>query len=400
MFLLATALIILFFTLVPGTADTVYPEGFCVYCGERAGADAILNVFMFGPFGMALALRQWRFGHAVLLAMSFSSVIEFTQLFIPGRDANLGDILANTVGAGLAVYLVRTARHWMLPRAHVQGQFSFAAGFFAVGTILTGAYLTGPALPRSTYFGQWTPNLQHLEWYRGRVLSASIGNVPLPSQQLADSRTVRDLLLAGTPLSLEVVAGPRPQYLGSLFSIADGSKREVILVGVERDDLVVRYRTRSVAARLDQPAFRLDNAFGDVTVGDTVHVTAWREGRGYCVRVNTSRFCPVGFTAGRSRSVFLSTERLPTPWQQVLDALWMALLMMPLGFWTRKRWESMVPLGIAFAALAVVPATSGLLAPPAGEWVGALLGLGAGIALQSFARSTRAARGEGTCRPA
>jgi glycopeptide antibiotics resistance protein len=70
------------------------------------------NVLMFVPIGLFLLLlfgrRLWWF--AVIMGTLLSAVIEFTQLFLPGRVTDVRDLMSNSLGAliGVLVALVVT----------------------------------------------------------------------------------------------------------------------------------------------------------------------------------------------------------------------------------------------------------------------------------------------------
>ena len=74
----------------------------CVLCGTGGTTDFLLNILLFAPFGaMARALR-WPFGRLLLCAFGLTLSIEFIQgTLLVGRDATLGDVMANTLGATL-----------------------------------------------------------------------------------------------------------------------------------------------------------------------------------------------------------------------------------------------------------------------------------------------------------
>jgi glycopeptide antibiotics resistance protein len=71
------------------------------------------NILMFVPVGMFLLLlfgrRQWYL--SLLQGFALTCAIEFTQRYIPGRVSDVGDIIANTLGAfvGIGFVLVVTA---------------------------------------------------------------------------------------------------------------------------------------------------------------------------------------------------------------------------------------------------------------------------------------------------
>jgi len=58
---------------------------------------------LLGPIALPVLGRWWRLA---LVAILYSGTIEFTQLFIPDRSADVDDIIVNVIGAmlGFAVY--------------------------------------------------------------------------------------------------------------------------------------------------------------------------------------------------------------------------------------------------------------------------------------------------------
>ncbi len=85
-------------------------------------ADAVRNLLLFVPLGLALAHRGTGILGVVLRAALLSAVIELAQMHIPGRFANVSDFASNTAGALLGVILVRTAPRWLWPgRLAAQG---------------------------------------------------------------------------------------------------------------------------------------------------------------------------------------------------------------------------------------------------------------------------------------
>ena len=371
----------------------------CVLCGDHKIADFIRNIILFVPLGGCLALagvRWWRIG---LAGTALSVAIEYAQLFIPGRDSSVGDVLSNTTGAvvgcGLALMFAHRTQH--------RGSLSVLQGLVAAGAgvavIATTGYLLQPNLPASGYFGQWTPSLAHLEWYRGRVLQASLGTIPLPAQRLRESPRVRDALLRGDPLQVRALVGPPVIRLAPLLSIFDEQNEEILLLGPDRDDLVFRYRTRAEAWQLDEPDLRVRSALRGLTQGDTLSITVRRADNHYCVTVNQEQKCHVGHTAGIGWAMLMYPEEAP-PWLKTLLRVgWLTGLFLPAGYWANGTAGRLLVALIGGLGLILVPPAVGLLPTPAGEWLGAACGFvtGTSIACQQAllhwwrARGSRAA---------
>ncbi len=372
--------IILIATLMPVDARPTPHPAFCIFCGSRGLADALVNVALFLPLGIALGLVDRSPGHALVVGLLLSGLIEGSQTIIPGRDPTLGDVLFNASGCTLGVVIVVTHRWWLLPDNRLATILASASLLVAVSTCVVTGWLVAPSFPPSVYFGQWTPFHRHLQFYRGTVLGASIDNTSLPSTRLRDSDGVRRALERGAPLTVEAIAGPPVRDLASIFSIADDKQREILLIGPDRDDVIYRYRTRSLDFRLDQPELRLPNGISDVLEGDTLRIAVRGAPRGYCVTVNSIDRCGLGFDVGAGWSVLYAIRDLPTSARRALSAAWIGMLLFPFGYWVRSRIVAVAGGVILATCLAIVPFLTGLLPTPPLEWLGAFLGATTGWA--------------------
>jgi len=370
---------ILYATLQPADVVERVPPWWCVACGDRGGADFILNVILFLPFGCAIGLTGARWRTALWSGLFLSTCIELTQAFVPGRDTSLGDVISNSSGAVLGFFvmgvIVAAARRSRPPALPTALSTVLALGLVA----LTGIALS-PSYPASSYFGQWTPDLDGgFEWYRGHVLTASVAGVPLPSRQLDNQAEVRALLARGAPIEVMALAGPPPTRLAPLFSIYDDGEREILLLAPRHSDLVIRYRTRSLGWGLDRPYLTLRDALAGVRPGDTLHLQLWREGGGTCLALNGRRDCPLGFTAGAGWSVLIYPESFH-PWLRgFLNAAWLWGILLPAGYFATSRSTLVGASLIAALGLLVVPGAVGLQTTPIWEWAGAALGIATGF---------------------
>ena len=347
---------------------------------------------LFVPFGAALAWAGFRWRRAWFTGAVLSAAIEYGQLFIPGRSTSIGDVCTNSLGTVVGwviAYLVFRA----LARPNRPGALAsgIASALFASIVAFTGIALR-PAFPASTYFGQWTPDLGYVEWYRGRVLHASIADMPLPSQRLAASARVRALLTTpGSELRVLAISGPRIQALGSLFSIFDDQEREVLLIGPDRDDLVVQERTRAVSWKLDQPDMRAVGAMTGIRAGDTLRVMLRPADAGYLLTLNGTDY-RLGFTAGQAWALLKYPEVLSERMRALLGAAWLAGILLFVGFWGASPWGFPIGAATVIAVLGWLPREVGLLQTRPSEWSGALCGLLLGVALREVAlRQARSA---------
>jgi len=243
------------------------------------------------------------------------------------------------------------------------------AGIAGMGGLLQ------PDFPATAYYGQWAANLGQYEWYRGRVLSADIGGLSLPSWRLGDSRAVSDRFLEGVPLLVRAIAGPRTERLAPLFSIADAGQRGILLVGPDRDDLVLNVSTSAIDFHLSQPDLRWRRALAAVAPGDTLHVAVRRTPRGYCLQLNGRERCGLSYTAGRAWGLVKFLPHLPAAAQVALDCLFMAVLGLPIGLVMRRDRSGYVVAAAGLAGVLAVPWLVGLAPTPPLEVAAVALGI-------------------------
>lgn len=365
----------------------------CFLCGSRGNADALVNVILFAPLGVALALMGRTGIRWIACAALFSATVECAQLVIPGRDPSLGDVCFNTLGAASGQLAAHVGLRWLASDERTAARLSVAASAAAFLVYGLTARLLAPMFPASTYRASWTPSLPQLEWYHARGLRVRLGAITLRAGEITQSGEVRRLLLTGAPLHIEALAGSSVRALAPLFLLADDRDREVLLIGPDRDDLVLRYRTFAARWRLDQPDLRLRGALARIAPGDTLFIDARREDGDTCLMLNGSGTCHLGYTIGSGWALLLFPEHFP-PWlQQLLGSAWVGMLVFPAGLWTRKRPESFLAAGILVAGLVALPGSTGLLSTPPVQLLGAGAGWLLGVALQVASRTLPGDRG-------
>jgi hypothetical protein len=352
----------------------------CIFCSTYALSDAILNILLFVPLGIALRWTRLSAVQAVAVGFMITVGVESAQVFmIPGRDASLGDIITNTAGTGVGYVLAANAGRILHPLREHASRMSLAYALFVVGVVSGTGILLKPSFTDAAYYGQWTPNLGHLEWYRGTVLDARIGPYPLPSSLLEHTDSIRGMWLSGAPIEIRAVAGPKPPALASLFSIYDEHQTEIVLIGPDRDDLVLRYRTRAISLRLHQPVLRIAGAMDSLPDGDSLNVSVWRNGHQHCLVLNQARYCKLGFTAGAGWTILLDSYSFSAGTTAFLNAAWLAFLFIPVGLWMRANPLSAFGSITAALGLLMMPAPTGLLPTLTNEWIGAGFGIAAGV---------------------
>jgi VanZ like family len=361
-----------------------------IFCGERGAADAILNWAFFVPLGLLIA---WAGVRPVWLApvacLILSLTLEIYQLTAPGRTAALGDVVFDTLGGatGMVIFLA-VARG---PKLDARMAVRLATAWAGLVLLIFGltAAVFQRSLPRSIYWGQWTPILGHREPYLGRVLSAEIGGIPLPPHRLQNSSDVRKALVEGKALEVRLIVGPPPPDLASIFSIADDRSREISLVGAEGHELVFRTRTRAPDLLLDPPELRAP--MPPTAIGDTMTLEVRQVGSGVAVTIDSGPVFHRRLTLGRGWNLLRSPSGLSEGARTLLDGLWWLALTVPLGFLYRAGagigavasdrsvvWKASVPILFVFLGAAIVPAVTNLGPTGPVGWGGLLGGLALG----------------------
>jgi VanZ family protein len=365
----------------------------CIVCGAHGWSDALSNVVLFLPFGAALAAVGRTGARAMLTGFFLSCAIELAQTVIPGRDPSLGDVCFNTLGTAAGLWTAGLAVRWLLPGSRPAARLSLLAATLAFAVFGLTGRLLAPSLPARAFSAWYTAALPDMEWYHGRVLRTALGPIAFGPNHRPDRDAVRRLLLEGAPLRIDAIAAQSVRGLAPLFVIEDDDGNEIFLVGPDRDDLVLRYRSRASLWRLDQPDIRLRHAFAHVHAGDTLHITVQGEGNAYCLSLNQTARCGIGYSVGSGWALLYYPQHLPAWMVIVLEAAWVAGLAFPLGLWARRRPETAVAFALFGTALFVLPPLSGLLRTPPYQIAGAGIGVLLGGGLQAWLKRRQRARG-------
>lgn len=371
----------------------------CVVCGSHGLVDVVLNVFLFVPLGIGLGVAGLRMRTALLIAAATTLTVELLQLsVVAGRDSSLSDLVTNTLGAALGYLAARHSRSLVLPAPAAARRLAalWAALVLAVAAI-TGLSVA-PSMPGPPYWGQWTPELGGLLQHEGRVESAAVEGIEMPSRRLPRSQELADSLADGE-ISATVTAtlAGRPARTAPIFRVVDGYGRQALLVAQAGSDLIVESGTRSERLRLRGLTVRMPGVLPNRA---RVRIAVASDRREYGVVVHNLHGSAQSLTAARSVAwgwalllPFLSRidER-----RQLLDGLWLAALMLPLGWWVRWGVGGVAGLVVAAAGsgaflalvLAGIPLLLGLAAAGAGAWTGGAIGWGAGLAAALVTRVT------------
>lgn len=375
---LVLALVVTLASGDPVVDPAAVPTGaLCLLCGDRGLADGILNLVFFLPFGFLLGGRGST-RRVIAAAFLLSLGIEIAQTALVGRYPTAGDVVFNTLGAGLGAALWWGRRHWLVPSgAWWPGRSLIAAVLAGVVTLGAGLLLR-PHHTAADYWGQWTADLGYLDAYDGSVVSAALNGMPLPSRRLPEEVDARGALSGDFELRVTAVAGTPPSRIAPILSIFDGDRIEIVLLGAQGTDLVWRERTWAKVWRLDQPDLRVHQSLAEVVRGDTLRLAAVQQGGDRCLEVQGRRSCRMGFPAGRAWSLLLHPEGMNLAALRMADALWLLLLIFPTGYWSGRPREWVAGGLVAGTGLLAATAFTRLLTPSLEGWVAVFCGLSAG----------------------
>lgn len=359
---LCWSLVICTATLLPKNSVEV-GSGFCLLCGSRGLADAILNLMMFFPLGLCLRLAGLRTRSAILTCFTFSLLIEFSQLsLVSGRDATAGDVIANTLGGSLGVVVARVLPELLRPGQLLAGRLVLISCLASLAPAVLFAVLLAPSSRAERYWGQWNHQLGRYDAYEGRVLEVSLGSVQVPPHEVATPAIIRWALETRRPLTLKFTAAPQTGSPATLFSIGDEHERAVLWIALQGTDLLVRWRMRAADLRLDRPSFRLKHVLDGIPAGQVVSLKIEHLPDQLIVEVDGRRVHS-RFRGSAAWTLLWQDERMPALPFEIFSVLWMALLTIPVAYWSAWRGKVLV-YGLLYLALQGFTVTLLKLAQP------------------------------------
>ena len=224
---------------------------------------------------------------------------------------------------------------------------------------------------------------RRLRWYPGRIVETAVDGLTIPAGPVAESRQLRARLLAGVPLRVKAVVAVPVFTLAPLATLNDATRNEILLLAVEGDDVVFRFRTRAAAVELESPTLRARGLLRGLVPGQDLTVALSRVAGTYCAAANDRSACGLAYTLGMGWSFFLYSQ-IPRGWpHDVLNGLWMMGLLFPFGFWFRRRWESLLG-AVVVTASAVAACVFGHLSIAPAEIGAALVGALGGLVCGSL----------------
>ena len=404
---------IAFATLTP-EAGVAAESHFCLVCGSLGGVDVVLNVLLFVPLGIGLALVGFSGKSATLTVFALSVLIETLQLtVVQGRSSTIGDVLTNTLGGALGFAACRYRARWLRPTPRLAWSLSAAWAIIWIGIQTISSYGLSPSLPDSAYYGELARELGGFAVFRGKVLRASVGSSPIPDGAVPDSHRVRQLLLNGASVKSTAVPDEFTSDVAPIVRVADGGRDEILILAQSGRLLVFGMRTGAATLRLRSPLFGLPNAFVQASPENAPipQVVSGQYAKRF-VRLTASNG-----SMRQDRIISLSPSLVWTFWYPGVWTIegsvtehavsWISFFCVafPLGYWSVRitawprsaaatlRESLLVGTGLVCLGLIFIPTMFGLPIAPFRDWSASIIGILAGHALRQHVSAKTPAKG-------
>ena len=365
----------------------------CLVCGNKGGVDVLLNLLLFAPFAVGLRLAGWRWPRIVAVAALVSFSVEFLQFtVIPGRDASLSDLLANTTGAGVWAALAPRWRQLVIPSPRAASLLLAVWAVLWIGSLAATVWLQHPHTLRGPLRNRWPETAMPEPAFDGRVLEARVNGVTMPREDTPlDRAAIRRSIDRGEMMvEVRAMSGRPTEDLAMLYGLR---VRGIAVVGLSQfgRDAVLITPSRAQRFRLWAPTLQLRDA---LPPDSGVPMTVRGALRAHHLQLSVSWGGRVQQTTMVLRPTLGWTMISPLKFVlgrkiRLLTALWVGGLVLPLGFWAAALPRRGVALGVLGcvigAGLLGIPAISG--APPSlwSEWTAAVAGAALGWAGARFA---------------
>jgi hypothetical protein len=359
----------------------------CLVCGDYGGVDVALNILLFIPFALGLRLLGLSLSAVVVTGAALSLTVESLQLaLVTGRDASLSDLITNTVGSLIGGALGSRLPSLLDPAPRHGIRLVLTTGAAWIGIQAGTAILLQPWAPAEPLQAEWGRIRPGHTPFDGTVTSALLSGSPAADGAPVDSRLHARLRQGQAHLELGLVSGRKLPEWSPVFEIL-GRNGPVLALQAAGTDLAFQPPARSYALRLRRPALRLPGALSagpgtpwQVAAGER-HDTVWATWATARARYRVVQ--PLSPSLGWS--LLIPFDYAYGPEVHLLTGLWIAGLLVPIGYWaSRTRGSRYLPSAapglLLLTGLGLIPMLTGYPAVHWSEWLAGAAGLGAGWA--------------------
>jgi len=174
--------------------------------------------------------------------------------------------------------------------------------------------------------------------------------------------------------------------LAPIVSIFGESGLEIVVLGADGADLVLRMRYRANELRLDRPDLRVRRALATTRPGDTIRIRAENNAEddleGYSLWLDEHEYAPLRHTPGEGWALLLHPEHT-APWvYSTLSLAWVAAPLFLAGWWAPGLGWAAGALSLAVSGMAMAAAAGPLTQMALAEILAAFGGLMLGVVLR------------------
>ncbi len=363
----------------------------CLVCGENGGTDVILNLLLFIPFATGLRLSGLRWWQVTLTCAVVSFGVELSQyLWIPGRDASLSDLLTNTSGGSLAAAAAPLLRVSLAPPPREARRLVLlGVGAWVAFSMFT-AWLFLPWIRSGTAVSEHPQRSDAPRAYRGAISNVTVSGMAMPHGSLDEepSERVSDLFARESlSVSLDVVSQQPRRYRSWIYRLRIGPG----IFGIQQQGttLVLEVPRRQALLQVQSPTLRLPqgapgrrNERFSIRAGERGHVL-WL----VSTAEGVTRRSEISLSPTMAWGLVVPFGYAFGPEAGLLTMIWVAVLLLPLGYWAGWTERPVISIGIVAAAVAVglglIPWISETGPVPLRDWLAAVVGVGAGWAARA-----------------
>lgn len=373
----------------------------CIVCGSLGGVDFILNVVLFVPIGMTLRWTMGRWWDVVIIGFITTVVIETLQWrVIPGRDAALGDVIANTLGTLIGGWLAVAVFDWVRAGSLEARMYARMSGMAAALVVIASALLLQPLVPRYPLWVQWEPVRMLTDPFQGKLI-----NVEVKGHRIRGAESYRaDKVFDPSARSVHVRAeletpGPAPSRRTAIIVRTANPLEEGFFLAQRGD--AATFRSHIVAERLKlRPVLvGLPGAFAG-TAREKASKSFVVEGESNPRSITVRRLADENLmvsmprTVGLAWTLLLSKDIAVEPRWLLANAVWLAALIFPASFFVIRaarasrgpaQWFAWSPMALVLAVLIATP-LAGLSSLGIVEWGGIVAGIAAAWLLERWSR--------------
>jgi hypothetical protein len=334
----------------------------CLVCGPFGTVDVLLNLALFVPLGFALGRVGLSPLRSALAGLALSWAVELLQAtIVAGRDASLSDLITNTTGAALGALLARALPRLLGPEPELAARLAGGTAVVWLATLALTGWAVQPDLSATGLTLRKAPIVPMFDRFPGEIGSLIFNDIERDPGRLEPGE-VQD----GEPVMLAVEASLMnwPEVTAPIADVVDERWNTVAILGQLGQKITFTVRSRSQSLKLRAPSAKVyralppprGQAFGAGGRLDDRSLSAFATVGG------TRQTTETHLTPGLGWMLVLPLGFYPFDYRpDITSAVWTALPLLLLGYWTRLS-RPRPP--TALSAWGAVLATGLVMIPP------------------------------------